>query len=162
MIASRLAIATAVALATAGCSQSHTPTVAGIDPSTRLVDLSDEQWLALCMWAEDQRGGEAAVYSCEGTELRPDLCPSPRVPPCWTYDWRWTGCFADAPGSTRFHWRHAVDSSCSVTVSEWATCVSRLAELVCWLGSPDPAECQQVRSCDPPPRCCDAGVSDGS
>lgn len=90
-----------------------------------MVDLTDAQWLGLCGWREGLRGAEPLVYTepCEG----------------WSYDWTREFC-ATQPGGYHAAWRD-VPADCGVTVAQFAGCIVRQAEVVCYVGEGFPAEC---------------------
>lgn len=116
----------------------------GVPGTTRMVDVTDDEWRSLCDWHEDLRGDEPPVYSCEGTEVLPARC-EPMTPPCWTYDWSASTCY-DWVAGTRLPWRRA-SPDCEATVADWAACVTQLAELVCHLAYAPVPECEALERC---------------
>lgn len=116
------------------CPNSHAATVGGVAGERRVVDLTDEEWLAICEWQEGLREGLPLVYTCD----------SP-------FRWNWTAEFCMDYG-IRFTWTRsewAPSSDCPLTASELGACVEALASHMCVSGDAFP-ECVYLGDACPP------------
>lgn len=177
-LATPLVLIATLSVALSGCPSSHGDEAAGsdlldsgpdgaaadagdvlpVDGDRRLIELSDEEWRALCDWLASLP--ESPTYFCnEATYIGPDAgtCDS-----CTFYDWRPERCFdpftGDTTGEVAF-WRMQ-PGDCMATVAMWADCRRDQVEVRCFEAFLSTSACVALR-CYPEPA--DAGVSaDGS
>jgi hypothetical protein len=124
-----------------------------VDPSARLVGLSDEQWASLC-GSLGSIDGLPQQYVCSGTMM---IAGTDFPPGC-------TDCYREAPqrawctsGCSRLAWR-TVNPACPATVNQYYDCVRYLQTHAC----PDPLVPTDVCNLDPSDACPldqDAGIA---
>jgi hypothetical protein len=148
---------------TGACSQAHTG-VGGVDADRRMVDLTDDEWQALCQWYENQ-APMRTPYECDGRAafMSPTtMCPAGDL--CYTYYWSATRCLLTIEANlfptdeARARWTSA-PSDCAVTVQQFAACVQARAGLVCWEAFAQPPECAAAM-CNP--ASVDGGLGDAA